>query len=179
MMILLSINISLNWNLELELVTVNYSVGFILMIQWEKFLLFSVNSNNFICVSVVYRLTPLSLCLRLLSRRFPHFLPLTLHLSLCALDWLHLGLHILSTFRSPLLHIRLRSAHRPWAITVSLKGGWGDTGLINQSNFLSLCQREGDGSRWILSLAREYPRVHLFQMVAESVYAEAARRVQQ
>lgn len=112
----------------------------ILLIKWGKFLLFSVNSNNF---SQYFRSVSL-------SHRLSRFLPLTLHLSLCVLDWLHLGLHILSTFRSPLLHIRLRSARRPWAITVSLKGGWGDTGLINQSNFLSLCQRgEGGGGRWI------------------------------
>lgn len=119
---------------------------FILMIKWGKFLLFSVNSNNFSqyirSASLSHRL---SLSLPLLSGRLSRFLPLTLHLSLCVLDWLHLGLHILSTFRSPLLHIRLRSARRPWAITISLKGGWGDTGLINQSNFLSLCQRGGVG----------------------------------
>lgn len=60
------------------------------------------------------------------------------------------SVHISALCRSPLLHIRLWSAGRPWAITVSLKGGWGDAGLINQSNFLSLCQR-GDGSKWILS----------------------------
>lgn len=86
------------------------------------------------------------------------------------LDWLHLRLHILSTFLSPLPHIRLWSARQPWAITVSLKGGWGDTGLINQSNFLSLCQGWGGRSRWILSLVRQFPRVHRFQMVSEGVY---------
>lgn len=66
------------------------------------------------------------------------------------------SVHISVLCRSPLLHIRLWSAGRPWAITVSLKGGWGDAGLINQSNFLSLCQR-GDGSRWILSQRENIP----------------------
>lgn len=66
------------------------------------------------------------------------------------------SVHISDLCRSPLLHIRLWSAGRPWAITVSLKGGWGDEGLINQSNFPSLCQR-GDGSRWILSQRESIP----------------------
>lgn len=95
--------------------------------------------------------TPLSFCDCLLSGRLSHFLCVGL-----IAPRVTYSVHISDLCRSPLLHIRLWSAGRPWAITVSLKGGWGDAGLINQSNFPSLCQR-GDGSRWILSQRENIP----------------------
>lgn len=115
-------------------------------------------------LSVYFYLLPLLFCLsstsvflRVLFSHSSHFLPLTLHLCVgLIVPWVTYSVHISALCCSPLLHIRLWSAGRPWAITVSLKEGWGEAGLINQSNFPSLCQR-GDGSKWILSQWENIP----------------------
>lgn len=144
----------------------------ILLIKWGKFLLFSVNSNNFSqyfrSVSLSHRLSfssphspSVSVCVGLIAPRVTY----SVHISLASPSHSSpecpptVGYYCLIKGRLG-RHWPDKSIKLPLAVPEG--GGWG-----------------GGGSRWILSLVREYPRVHLFQMVSEGVYAEAARRVQQ